>query len=82
MRAYLSQIEHYAGHSVFLFGAFAALVDYLHSTPMPQSMANYTVILGAVVSGLVVLENKWRKNLAQQATAAPTPNASPSSSAS
>jgi hypothetical protein len=27
-------------------------------------MANYTVILGAVVSGLVVLENKWRKNLA------------------
>jgi hypothetical protein len=77
MKAYLSQIEHYAGHSVFLFGAFAALVDYLHSTPMPQSMANYTVILGAVVSGLVVLENKWRKNLA---TATP-PAAPPPSSA-
>jgi hypothetical protein len=74
MKAYLSQIEHYAGHSVFLFGAFASLVDYLHSTPMPQSMANYTVILGAVVSGLVVLENKWRKTLAQQAAAAPPPS--------
>jgi hypothetical protein len=72
LKAKVFFIAHFVEHSVFLFGLFSTVLDYVANQPIPPAYTEYTAILGALLMGAKYTKVAWQKKIAENSDSAPS----------